>query len=288
MHILIFALCLILFIFIFGVFLSRNLKVRYYNISDEKTNSIRGFKIVLLSDLHGRYIGKGQSELAQAILKENPDLIIAAGDMVDAYDGAADAASDLAKMLKEKAPFITVRGNHFYKAHVNVQNSLEESFEEYGVISLKNQTYKAEYNGKIIAIDGYDDPIASYEFKNMSKKDILSKNTEVIKKTVSEMTGLNQQFDYRICVCHRPTDVDVFRDAGYDIMLAGHTHGGQWALPFRIQPLGDEVTLFPPKNMQSGMHYHDKMPLIITSGIGFSNIKLRTYLPPEIVVINFK
>ena len=287
MYIFIFLLCVILFIFALGVFLSRNLRVRRFNIKGESAQKVKGFRIVLLSDLHGRYIGEGQDKLARAILNENPNVVIAAGDMVNAYDKSAAAAAALAEKMNGKAVFVAVRGNHFYKADKNVQDSMEHEFDRNGFISLKNQSYKVEYNDKVILIDGYDDPLAAYDFLGMSKQEILKKNSEVIKNAVEEMSGSNQKCDYRICLCHRPTDIEAFKNTGYDMMLAGHTHGGQWALPFGIQIIGDEVSLFPPTNMQSGLHYHDKMPLIITSGIGFSNIKLRTYLPPEIVVINF-
>ncbi len=287
MYIFIFLLCVILFIFALGVLLSRNLRVRRFNIKGESAQKVKGFRIVLLSDLHGRYIGEGQDKLARAILKENPNVVIAAGDMVDAYDKNADAAAALAEKVKGRAVFIAVRGNHFYKSDKAVQDSMEHEFDRNGVISLKNQSYKAEYNNKVILIDGYDDPLSAYNFRGISKAKVLKKNSEVIKNAVEGMSDSNQKCDYKICVCHRPTDIEEFKNAGYDMMLAGHTHGGQLALPFGIEPLGDEVSLFPRKNMQSGLHYHDKMPLIITSGIGFSNIKLRTYLPPEIIVIDF-
>lgn len=275
--------------FVSGAIASRNLRVREFVISNDNTKGIKGFKIVLLSDLHGRYLGKNQEKLVDEIIKHKPDLLVMNGDMVDAYDKDAKAVGKLAQMLSGKVEMIAVRGNHFYKACKNVQEDMENVFSEFGVISLKNQRKCISYKEVKICIDGLDDPRATVAYENGDRKrDMLRKNRIVVKSSLDKMLNENEHSDYKILIIHRPTDVDLFEREGYDLTLSGHTHGGQWALPFGIEILGDEVTFFPPKNMQSGLHYHNKMPLIITSGIGYSNVHLRTFMPPEIVVITFK
>lgn len=288
MYFLIGFLVLIFLYFSTGIISSRKLRIREFKIDDEKTKPLNGYKIVLISDLHGRTLGKNQYKLADAILKQNPDILLMAGDMIDAYDKNADAAKKLVEALNGKVAMVAVRGNHFYKGCQKARNDMEDAFGENGVVSLKNQRKCVLYNDYKICIDGVDDPIATaINDKRDRKKVRLSRNSVVVKSSLEKMLNENEHSDYKILLIHRPTDVNVFERFDYDLALAGHTHGGQWALPFRLEPLGDEVTIFPKKNMQSGLHYHNKMPLIITSGIGYSNVKIRTFMPPEIVVITF-
>ena len=289
MYLFIFLVIAVFVYFFFGIRASRKLMVRKYKIADEKSAQLKGLKIVLLSDLHGRTIGEGQKELADSIMEQSPDMVVLAGDMIDAYDEDAEPAAALVSRLAEKVNVVAVRGNHLYKADEKVRAEMELAFEKYNILSLKNQKEIISYNNSKILIDGYDDPFASGRLKDKNKKRQLNKNRETIKQAIEKtLTAEKGSYDYKIAVCHRPTEVDLFEKAGYDLLLSGHTHGGQWALPFGIEPLGDEVCLFPPKNMQSGLSLHNKMSLIITSGIGYSNIKIRTFKPPEIVVIEFE
>jgi len=285
LDIIIIAFFIVALFFIIGAFSSRHLSIRHFEI---ERKDMMGFKIVLLSDLHGRIIGDDNKKLIDAIILQKPDLVIMAGDMIDAYDGNAKSIINLVKNLHSKVDMVAVRGNHFYKACRNARNEMEDAFDKYGVTSLKNTRIVFHYKENIICIDGLDDPIASAEFKDNKKKDKLKRNRVIIKNAIDKMQDDKVCCDYRILVCHRPSYVDLIEKADYDLALSGHTHGGQWALPFGIEVLGDEAQFFPKKNMQSGLHYHNKMPLIITSGIGFSNVKLRTYMPPEIVTITFK
>lgn len=288
MYFLIGLFALIIVYFTAGIFASRKLRIRELNINDENAKPLNGFRIVLISDLHGRVIGKNQSKLVNAVLKQQPDILLFAGDMIDAYDKDAAAVRQLVQQLKNKVEIIAVRGNHFYKACEKAQNDMENAYAENSVISLKNERKCILYKDYKVCFDGIDDPIATavYE-KGDSKKVRLNRNSVVVKRSLEKMLNENDHSDYQILLIHRPTDVNVFEHFDYDLAISGHTHGGQWALPFGLEPLGDEVTLFPKEDMQSGLHYHNKMPLIITSGIGYSNIKIRTFMPPEIVVITF-
>ena len=288
MYYIIGLLILVILYFTVGMIASIKLRIRKFYISDKNAKPLRGFCIVLISDLHGRTIGKNQRKLADAILKQKPDILLMAGDMIDAYDKDAQAAKELVSQLNGKVEMIAVRGNHFYKACKNAKSDMEDSFSSNGVTSLKNDRKCITYKDRKVCIDGVDDPIATAVHEHGDKKKTrLNRNRVVTKSNLAKMLNDNDHSDYKILLIHRPTDTDLFEHCDYDLALSGHTHGGQLALPFGIEPLGDEVSILPPKNMQSGLHYHNKMPLIITTGIGYSNIKIRTFMPPEIVVITF-
>lgn len=286
MYLIIGLLSAVILYFIIGILYSSNLRVRRIEISSENAKKLTGFKIVLLSDLHGRFVGAEQKKLADAILKEKAELVVIAGDMIDAYDNDAKAASVLADKIKTAGKIISVRGNHFYKACQYAQDELENSFSCNDIITLKNERINITYNDINISIDGIDDPIAVVGYKHVPKKECLRRNRTVIKTVLERMQEDNPKSDYRIVVCHRPTDSDLFEHL-YDLALCGHTHGGQLALPLGKEIIGDEARLFPEEKKQSGMHIQKKMPLVITSGIGYSNVKIRAFMPPEIIVITF-
>ncbi|MEX1377001.1 MAG: metallophosphoesterase [Eubacteriales bacterium] len=283
LHILLSILFIIVLYFIVGILASRKLRIRNFDIPIDKVDNLKGFKIVLISDLHGRKA----DGLAETVLEQNADLIIFAGDMIDAYDGNADNAVEFAEKLSGDIPIIAVRGNHFYKACDDAKTQMEQAFEKQGIVSLKNQREIIHYNSAKIAIDGIDDPISIVGYNGMKKAEMLKRNDEAAKKAIENINIEKVDAHFRLAVCHRPSYIKHFQNAEYDLLLSGHTHGGQLALPFGIEIIGNEAIPIPPKNMTSGLHYHEKMPLIITSGIGYSNAKIRTFMPHEIVTITF-
>lgn len=71
-----------------------------------------GFKIVHISDLHSKYFGKNQKRLIDKVKKQNPDIIVLTGDMVDRRDYDENSVLDLCIELVKIAPTYYVTGNH--------------------------------------------------------------------------------------------------------------------------------------------------------------------------------
>lgn len=267
------------------MYVSRKLICKRIEIKSDNINLSKGYKIVLLSDLHGREIGEKQKYLADTILAQKADVILLAGDMVDAYDTDANAAINLCKKLLGTAPIVSVRGNHFYKAGSNVQKQMNEAFDKMGIVTLTNSSMTLDAHGVLIQIDGIDDAIKDINSKEKTKKQILKETKKITIDAIEKLNEKVKKSAYRILLCHRPTEGDTFAKKGYDLALCGHTHAGQWKLPFGIEILGNEAEFFPKENKRSGLRHIEGMPIIITSGIGYSNVKIRTFNPPEIVVI---
>ena len=80
---------------------------------------------------------------------------------------------------------------------------------------------------------------------------------------------------------HNPDPADRAEYNGVDLMISGHTHGGQVRLPF----IGPSVPLPTTLGQQydQGFFPYGKMSLFITSGVGESTVRARLFNPPEIV-----
>ena len=174
-----------------------------------------GVRIVLITDLHSCYYGKDQASLIKRIDKENPDIIFLSGDIFD--DKLKD---DNAKILLEdlvtKYPCFYVAGNHeFWSGRVD---SMKEYLKDIGVHVLAGDCETVNVNGTLFDICGVDDP--TYMTDQYFK--------EQIESAYADCEGSH----VKILLSHRPEKTDIYDDYGFDLVLSGHAHAGQFKIPF--------------------------------------------------------
>ena len=92
--------------------LSEELEVSFYHLYSPKIVGAESVRAVVLSDLHNREFGPGNRELTRQITALEPDLILIAGDMVNADDENLDIVLNLCRALVEIAPVYYSPGNH--------------------------------------------------------------------------------------------------------------------------------------------------------------------------------
>jgi predicted MPP superfamily phosphohydrolase len=88
-------------------------------------------------------------------------------------------------------------------------------------------------------------------------------------------------------VTHSPQNYGQIADAGYSLLLAGHTHGGQICLPGGFAPASFSFLPMPYK-MMKGLWSRRQMTGYTTRGVGVSGIFVRFFCPGEITVITLK
>ncbi len=274
--------------FIGGILNSKNLVVSTYNISYETLpEAFDGFRIAQLSDLHGRSFSNDQGELIDLVRDQQPDIIVLTGDLLDAHDTELTPCTVLCKGLMAIAPVYWIKGNHFHKMKdPTLAKTLHDKLIAMGVVALDDDVTEIKLEDDSIYICGLDDPQRLYPLNKMTaeyaKKVVRSQVISQLDKVENRMSEDN----FRILLTHRPGNADLASERGYALVLAGHTHGGQLCLPGGIEVIGEYTEFFP--ELKSGYNDINGMPLIITSGLGYSNLKLRLYNPPEIVVTNLK
>ncbi len=84
-----------------------------------------------------------------------------------------------------------------------------------------------------------------------------------------------------------PQFLDKYKDLGFDFILSGHAHGGQWRIPFTgVGLYAPGQGVFP--KLTAGVHARGKTKMIISRGLGNSEFPLRLFNRPEMIVIDFK
>lgn len=241
-------------IILFVWFNNSCLKTTRYKIKIDGAPSV---KIVHLSDLHGKRFGHKNSVLIRKIIKEKPDFIAVTGDIIHLYTPKNKAvAIEAVASLKEIAPVLYVSGNH----------------------EMRNKGYR------------------------FFRKDLIEAGAAVLDDCVTEVNGLTvaglncaslrngkifeitPRVSPKILLAHEPHFFAKYAEAGYDLVLCGHAHGGQWRIPFTdIGVYSPGQGMFP--KLTSGVHERGKTKMVISRGLGNSQCPLRLFNRPEIVVI---
>lgn len=231
------------------------LKTTRYTFKEENAPPL---KIAHISDLHGKRFGKENVRLVAKIAAEKPDFIAITGDIIHKYrDRDKEVALELVSALSAVAPVLYVSGNH--EMRNKGYRFLRRDLKEAGALVLDN--CPVDICG--ITVVGLN---------------CASLKNDTINKVTPEGGG------YKILLAHMPQFIDKYAAAGYDIVLCGHAHGGQWRIPFTgIGVYSPGQGLFP--KLTSGVHKRGKTKTVISRGLGNSQCPLRLFNRPELVII---
>ena len=229
-----------------------------------------GFKILHISDLHNKYFGAGQKEIAELIDDAKPDIIAITGDIIDKRRGGAAAALQLASRAVRTAPVYYVPGNHEKSAGVYEQ--LTARLRSCGVSVSANTFADMLRNGAKITLIGIKDD----EFFKTDK--------DYVRKL--KMLQKNSPDGFHLLLSHRPEKIDLYAQVGFDLVLTGHAHGGQFRLPLIGGLYAPHQGIFP--KYTSGLYKKDSTSMVVSRGLGNSGFPLRLFNRPELVVITLR
>lgn len=222
--------------------------------------------IVQLSDVHiGNTIGKAfLQECVERINVLKPDIVVITGDLVDRK--IEDAKDDLSPLKELQSTYGTyfVLGNHEY---YHGAKSIAEYLPKVGVRALLNESVLISDGKNSINLVGLND-IQSIRF------DTLLIDTE-------KAFGAVDPTKPTLLLSHQPKSIEFVENNNYDLMLSGHTHGGQ------IFPFGFLVMLQQP--YLSGLHAITATKQIFVSrGTGYWGPPVRVFAPSEISVLTLR
>jgi predicted MPP superfamily phosphohydrolase len=269
-------------LFIFSILISpliliscNTISTKIYELETPLLAEESCIKIVLIADLHSTIYGKDQTILIDKIQKINPDLIVLSGDIVD------DVAPILGTQLLLSgidgiAPIYYVTGNHEYMSH-NIEKIREELL-SYGVTILSDVYLKIEINNNEIILAGTEDPDKKiYETPGYNQNDAMEK----------AFRELDDTSLYKILIAHRPELIENYKKYSFNLVLSGHTHGGQVIIPYIVNGLfAPHQGIFP--KYARGIYTHENLTHIISRGLSVNPKLPRIFNPPELAVVIIK
>ena len=248
-------------------------------IRDEKIPAaFDGFVLCQVSDVHNEARGEGNAALLRALREAAPDLICITGDFLDSRRTDLDFALELAGQLAEIAPAVYVTGNH--EARRMDLSALEAGLAALGVQVLRDDWTPLARGGEEIALLGLDDPgFAAGEDWTLA---------EGLDQTQARLSALLAQAGDRfsLVLSHRPELLPAYAEAGADLVLSGHAHGGQVRLPGIGGLFAPGQGILP--RLTSGVHARGETRLVVSRGLGNSAFPLRVFNPPEIVTVTLR
>lgn len=254
-----------------------DLRIRKHTIPiADLPDQLVGFRAVLLSDTHlGPRIPAAFIRKAVSMsLDLRPDAFLLAGDYVHAGLRYIRPATELFRPLVESGiPTVGVLGNHdWYTGRGLISSYLSEL----GVRMVDNAHVLLDAHTRTF-VDG---PIASQEALCIAGVgDFLTDEVD-IHRALQGVPGHTP----RIVLCHNPdgADLDSMQHERIDLMLCGHTHGGQIALPL-VGPI--YVPCQTGTKYLGGLIKGPGFPVLVSRGVGMSVCPVRIGVPPEIVEI---
>lgn len=221
-------------------------------------DAFRGFRILQLSDLHLDL----EPAITDAIIRRldglDYDLCVVTGDFrASTYGDWAPAMRETARLAARlRGPVYGILGNHDFLEFV-------PALEAMGIRMLLNESAAIERDGARIYLIGIDDP-HFYETDNFERAmDAVPPGTT------------------RILLSHSAEPYRKAHASGCDLLLAGHTHGGQLCLPGGVIPW---LNADHPRHMARGPWQYRDLQGYTSAGCGASVIPVRYFCPPEIVI----
>lgn len=254
------------------------LKIQLYSMDVEELK--QPVRIALVTDLHSCRYGEKEQILVDAIDSQNPDVILLGGDIFDDKISDDNTEAFLAGVA-DRYPCYYVTGNHEYWSGSSAFADKMAILDKYGITRLSGEIETITINGESVNICGVDDPDAYMIVKNDSVPD-----TPVFSDQLDNLKDQIRSDNYTILLSHRPEFLSLYAEYGFDLVLSGHAHGGQWRIPGVLNGLyAPNQGLFP--QYAGGMYKESNTTMIVSRGLARESTRVpRFYDRPELVIVD--
>ena len=253
-----------LLILLLAAALDTRLTVRSYTVETEKVSA--PVRLAVLTDLHSCSYGAQQRDLVDAVVQAAPDAVLLVGDIVDDVLPQENAWTTVSQLV-DFCPCFYVTGNHEWWS--GEAEEIIAQMEAYGVTVLRGTSaLLTTASGQSIAIWGIDDPDSALD-DQLEQVEISEKDSY-----------------FTVLMAHRPEQIAAYLPYGFDLILSGHAHGGQWRLPGLINGLfAPNQGWFPP--YAGGVYSFEDTTMIVSRGLARESTRIpRIFNPPELVIVD--
>jgi predicted MPP superfamily phosphohydrolase len=225
--------------------------------------ALDGFRIVHLSDLHyGPMVDPRHLQRAIEIANDlRPEMIALTGDYISQERGYAAPCAEIVGRLRATYGVFAILGNH---DHWTDAKLIADLFQAEGIRMLINEGVRIDARAEAFWLAGVDDTMVGLEDLSLS------------------LAGARAD-EFKLLLAHNPTILRRAARADVDLVLSGHTHGGQ-------------VTLRPEKNrsgkprrrMLRGLGRRANTQIYVTRGLGTVVLPIRYGCPPEVSLLELR
>jgi predicted MPP superfamily phosphohydrolase len=260
------TLCLAVFISLVGLVVARRrpgiVEVEIPVV--DLPQALHGFSIAQISDVHvGPTIKRGFVEgIVRRVNDLKADLIAVTGDLVDGSVPQLTAHTAPLAGLTARHGAYFVTGNHEYYSG---ERAWTEEIRRLGMRVLKNEHVVLKHDGASLVLAGVTD-ISAHHFDPAQRSD-----------PAAALLGAPVNAGAKILLAHQPSSAMAAANAGFDVQLSGHTHGGQF------WPWNLFVHFFQP--FSGGLHRLKNLWIYVSRGTGYWGPPNRFGVPSEITRI---
>lgn len=231
---------------------------------DKLPAALQGFQLVQISDIHvgptirGDYLRR----VVSAVNKLQPDMVAITGDLVDgSVRELRPHVAPLAELVSRHGSYF-VTGNHEYYSGAH---SWIVELRRLGVTVLLNDHVVLSHDGALAVIAGVTDySAAHFDASHQSNP-------------FAAIAGAPPDAGVKILLAHQPRSAPAAADAGFDLQLSGHTHGGQF------MPWNFFVKMQQP--FVAGLHRLRSLWVYTSRGTGYWGPPKRFGAPSEITLV---
>ncbi len=250
----------------FGWYLAHHVWKTEYRVTTDK--EVGNLRVAMIADSHlGTLFDSAKfEEYLREIEALEPDLLVVVGDFVDDSTSRGEMVLGCKALgeFQSKYGVFFVYGNHdkgYYNSRGYTAAELDAELRKNGVRVLEDET---------VLVDD--------RFYIIGRKDRNAKERKPIADIVAELDTSK----YMIDLNHQPNDYEAEAAAGIDLVLSGHTHGGQ------LIPLGPIGRLMGANDRTYGREQRGNTTFLVTSGIGDWAIDYKTGTKSEYVIIEIE
>lgn len=225
--------------------------------------AFEGFRIVQLSDIHhGPFSSKEQIERAvETANRLKPDIIALTGDYISRERQYAAPCAEMLGRLRARYGVYAVLGNH---DHWTDAALITDLFRAEGITVLINEGMRFEYHGAAFWLAGVDDTMVGLEDLALALAGARADETKVL-------------------LAHNPIILRRAAQAAVDLVLSGHTHGGQVAWRSERNESGR-----PRRRLLKGLGRQGNTQIYVNRGLGTVVLPIRYGCPPEVSLLELR
>lgn len=248
-----------------------NLRIRHYHIPiKDLPEAFHGLRLIHVSDTHfGPFVS--MAYLKQSVKVANQlhgDLIILTGDYMHRTPRSLEPGIKVLAGLKAKYGSVAVLGNH---DHWEGTERSKQVFAEIGVPLVDNHRIFLTPEGLTARVRHPELALCLAGLGDLWADDVLPGQA---------LEGVPREMP-RIILSHNPDTAEMMNGHRVDLMLSGHTHGGQVRIPLYGPPKCGKYG----RKYIGGLCHGPSCPVVVSRGVGMSGVPVRLGVPPELGVI---